>query len=334
MSGPLMVDLAGTNLADGERVVLRDKRVGGLILFKRNFSDVTQLKSLVREVRQTRSDLLIAVDHEGGRVQRFREGFTRLPSMRALGDRYLTSPGAAIRETQAVGYVLARELRDCDIDLSFAPVLDLDWGKSTVVGDRSFSVKPEVVTTLAAALISGMKRAGMACCGKHFPGHGWVEADSHIAIPVDTRSLDEIQTDLVPFRAVPLDAVMPAHVSYPAVDSRPAGFSPWWHTYLREDVGFDGAVFSDDLSMEGASVVGGVVERVEAAWQAGCDMLLLCNAPDQVERVLAQWTPSSRPASASRIQRLLGRAGIGAEANNSVLLQWGKDCCQRLTAPQ
>lgn len=308
--GPLMIDIAGTALTDLDRERLCHPLVGGIILFSRNFSDVEQLEKLTAEIRSLRSPrLLIAVDHEGGRVQRFRSGFTRLPAMAALGAAWDKEPEGALAQARQVGYVLAAELRAWGVDLSFTPVLDLDYGCSTVIGSRSFHRRPEVVTKLAGALIEGLRQAGMAACGKHFPGHGNVEADSHVAIPVDPRSLEALQEDIAPYRQLGLDAVMPAHVTYPAVDDKTAGFSNKWIDYLRNDVKFDGAIFSDDLSMEGASVVGGVIERVEAAYRAGCDVLLLCNAPDSVGEVLEKWRPAADPARdaarSRRIEKLL-----------------------------
>jgi beta-N-acetylhexosaminidase len=308
--GPLVIDVAGTMLTDAERQRLRHPLVGGVILFARNYCDPAQLTALCDEIHALRSPpLLIAIDHEGGRVQRCREGFTRLPAMRQLGEWWDTSPRASVESTRMLGYVLAGELRACGVDLSFAPVLDLDWGRSSVIGDRSFHGNPRAVIELAGGLIAGMRDAGMACCGKHFPGHGWVSADSHVAIPVDERGLEDMVPDLMPFRELigetRLDAVMPAHVIYPAVDSRPAGFSPVWIGKLRDELGFDGVIFSDDLSMEGASVAGGILDRVQAAWDAGCDMLLVCNAPDAAGEVLARWQPEPNATRAARIARLL-----------------------------
>ncbi|HZX30512.1 MAG TPA: beta-N-acetylhexosaminidase [Rhodocyclaceae bacterium] len=302
--GPLMIDIVGTELTDLDRERLCHPLVGGIILFSRNFSDVAQLEKLTAEIHGLRSPrLLIAVDHEGGRVQRFREGFTRLPAMSALGAAWEQDAESALNKARQVGYVLAAELRARGVDLSFTPVLDLDYGCSTVIGARSFHRRPEVVARLAGALIEGLRQAGMAACGKHFPGHGHVEADSHVAIPVDERSFHELQEDIAPYRQLVLDAVMPAHVTYPAVDGKTAGFSNVWINYLRNDVKFDGVIFSDDLSMEGASVVGGVVDRVEAAHRAGCDMLLLCNAPDSVGEVLEKWRPTEDAARASARSR-------------------------------
>jgi beta-N-acetylhexosaminidase len=302
--GPLMIDIAATRLTDLDKERLCHPLVGGIILFTRNYASRAQLAELCDEIHALRA-MPIAVDHEGGRVQRFRDGFTRLPAMRQLGAWWDTSPRASVESARALGFVLAGELRAMGVDLSFAPVLDLDWGRSTVIGNRSFHSDPRAVIELAGGLIAGMRQAGMACCGKHFPGHGWVSADSHVAIPGDERGLAEMTPDLTPYRHLQLDAVMPAHVIYPQVDARPAGFSPVWIGKLRRELGFDGVIFSDDLSMEGASVAGNIVERAEAAWGAGCDMLLVCNAPDAVGELLAQWHPEPDAVRSRRVERLL-----------------------------
>ena len=274
--GSLMLDIHGTWLTAEDRRILRQPEVGGLILFARNIEDPRQVRELCKAVRAVRPDLLLAVDQEGGRVQRLRNGFVRLPAMRTLAD----NPGAEYLAEQC-GWLMATEVLAVGLDLSFAPVLDLDHQRSAVVGSRSFEGDPELATRLAGAFIRGMKAAGMAACGKHFPGHGWAEADSHVAIPVDERSLDEIRTrDLVPFRQLSrqLAAVMPAHVIYPQVDEGPAGFSRrWLQDILRGELGFEGVIFSDDLSMAGAHVVGDAASRIEAALTAGCDMGLVCN---------------------------------------------------------
>jgi beta-N-acetylhexosaminidase len=225
--------------------------------------------------------------------------------MRRLGDLWERDPRRALTSARDIGYVLAGELRLCGVDLSFTPVLDLDHGRSEVIGDRSFHRDPRVVVRLAGQLIGGLRAAGMKACGKHFPGHGWADADSHVAIPVDARELAEIEEDMRPFRELLLDAVMPAHVIYPRVDPNPAGFSPVWLAKLRDELNFGGAIFSDDLSMEGASVAGGIVDRVVAAWNAGCDMLLVCNAPDGVAAVLDGWHADSDTARSSRVNGLL-----------------------------
>ncbi|MFY9329719.1 MAG: beta-N-acetylhexosaminidase [Georgfuchsia sp.] len=301
-----MIDCAGTALSDLEREHLLHPLVGGVILFSRNYESPAQLEALCAGIHALREPRLpIAVDHEGGRVQRFREGFTRLPSMRCLGEWWERDAPAAVEAARGIGYVLAAELRARGVDFSFTPVLDLDWGRSGVIGDRAFHSNTEAVIQLSEALIEGLRAAGMGCCGKHFPGHGWAEADSHVAIPVDERSRQEIETDMRPYATLRLDAVMPAHVIYPQVDSRPAGFSPVWIDILRQDYKFDGVIFSDDLSMEGASVVGDIVARANAAWEAGCDMLLVCNAPDAVAELLVRWQPVLDSVRAKRCERLL-----------------------------
>jgi beta-N-acetylhexosaminidase len=291
---PIVLDVGGLALNADDRRRLAHPLVGGLILFARNWQHRQQLTELCAEIKGMRPDMLICVDHEGGRVQRFRtDGFTPLPPMRRFGERWLDDRRqgegagalAATDAASAAGYVLAAELRACGVDLSFAPVLDLDHGWSSVIGDRAFHRDPRITTLLAKSLMHGLLLAGMAHCGKHFPGHGYVRADSHLEVPVDRRSLKAILADDArPYQwlASSLRSVMPAHVVYPKVDSRPAGFSErWLKDVLRRRLGFTGAVFSDDLSMEGArSVDGAQVGYAEAAvlaLNAGCDMVLLCN---------------------------------------------------------
>lgn len=306
LPGPLMIDIAGTELTDLDRERLGHPLVGGIILFTRNYRDRAQLTALCTEIHALREPrLLIAVDHEGGRVQRFREGFTRLPPMRALGQLHDQDPAAALAAARAAGFVLAAELRACGVDYSFTPVLDLDYGPSRVIGDRAFHRDPAVVINLATALGDGLKAGGMGTCGKHFPGHGYVIPDSHVELPVDERPLEAMAEDLLPYHQLPLDAVMAAHVIYQCVDCNTAVFSNKWISYLRNDLKFDGVVFTDDLSMAGAGVVGDMLARVEAAWAAGCDMLLVCNAPDAVAMVLDGWQPQADPVRARRIVRLL-----------------------------
>lgn len=326
--GPLMIDVAGTELSEVDRERLCHPLVGGMILFSRNYASPEQLTRLCREIHALRTPhLVIAVDHEGGRVQRFREGFTRLPAMRRLGELWDGHRDEALLAARGIGFVLAYELLARGVDLSFTPVLDLDYGSSAVIGDRAFHRDPAVVSELAGALIAGLRQAGMAVCGKHFPGHGFVAADSHVAIPVDGRSLEAMADDLEPYRRLALDAVMPAHVIYPEIDSKPAGFSPTWLTKLREEFSFDGVIFSDDLSMEGASVAGDIVARADAAWIAGCDMLLVCNAPDAVAELLARWQPVADPAMderrAGRILRLLPTLRENPSAQDEPLYQAG-----------
>ncbi len=304
--GPLMIDIAGTELTDLDRERLCHPLVGGIILFSRNYANPGQLASLTEQIHALRQPpLLIAVDHEGGRVQRFRDGFTRLPPMAALGRLWNEAQEAALRAASHVGYVLAAELRACGVDYSFTPVLDLDYGPSRVIGDRAFHRQSAVVIRLADALIHGLRQGGMASCGKHFPGHGYVIPDSHVELPVDERSLEAMQEDLLPYRQLKLDAVMAAHVIYHCMDCNTAVFSNRWINYLRNDIKFDGVVFTDDLSMEGAGVVGGMLNRVDTAYRAGCDMLLVCNAPEAVGDVLSNWQPELDPARQARVARLI-----------------------------
>ena len=283
---PLIIDIAGLTLTKADRRRLKHPLTGGIILFGRNWQDRRQLSALCAEIKSLRQDLLICVDHEGGRVQRFRtDGFTHLPPMRALGSLWMKDQLAATNTATACGYVLGAELRACGVDFSFTPVLDLDWGESGVIGDRAFGRDPRVVTLLAKSLMHGLLQAGVANCGKHFPGHGFVKADSHTDIPVDRRSLKAILADdAAPYEWLntTLTSVMPAHVIYPKVDARPAGFSEKWLTYiLRGQLGFGGAIFSDDLSMAGARLIDGkevsYTEAAVTALNAGCDMVLLCN---------------------------------------------------------
>ncbi len=290
--GPVMLDVAGITLTAEDVARLKHPLVGGVILFKRNYESPAQLAELTAAIRALRpTPLLIAVDHEGGRVQRFREGFTRTPPMRELGKIWDNHPHLARHLAHQAGYVLAAELRGCGVDFSFTPVLDVDHGQSGVIGDRAFHSEPQAIAELAHNLLLGLKQAGMHTVGKHFPGHGYVTADSHLAIPVDEREFIDIELcDLVPFRQMirfGLTAVMPAHVIYPKVDSRPAGFSPvWLKDILRGQMGFEGCIFSDDLSMEGAAVAGGIVQRASAALNAGCDMVLVCNQPESADELL------------------------------------------------
>jgi beta-N-acetylhexosaminidase len=281
-------------------------------LFARNWRDRAQLTALTAEIKSIRSDVLICVDHEGGRVQRFRsDGFTTLPAMRALGELWMKDAMVATDAATATGHVLGAELRACGVDLSFAPVLDLDHGPSGVIGDRAFHREPLAVAELAGALIHGLQCAGMIGVGKHFPGHGFVSADSHLAIPVDNRSYQALaEDDMLPYTrlAKALGGVMPAHVVYDQVDRLPAGYSrSWLQVVLRQRLGFQGAVFSDDLSMEGAAFAGGVVDRARAATAAGCDIVLLCNDPAAARLLLDGWRPETDGESARRIARLVPR---------------------------
>lgn len=311
--GLVMLDIEGRQLTDADRRRLCHPLTGGVILFSRNYESPRQLEELTSAIRGLRRPpLLITVDHEGGRVQRFREGFTRLPPMRALGAVWDGDPQRARSLARDAGYVLASELRAHGIDMSFTPVLDLDFGNSAVIGDRAFHSQPRAVIELAGALIEGLTLAGMAACGKHFPGHGFIAADSHTELPVDTRGLAELEAaDLLPFReliAHGLTAIMPAHVIYPAVDDRPAGFSNiWLSRILREQMNFQGVIFSDDLSMEGASVAGDIVARAHAAFDAGCDMVLVCNRPDAADELLGRLHRDMSATSLTRLAQLRGR---------------------------
>lgn len=286
MHGSLMLDIAGTWLTAEDRHLLRQPEVGGLILFARNIENPRQVLALCRAIRAVRPDILLAVDQEGGRVQRLRNEFVRLPAMREFATR-----ADALELAETCGWVMATEVLGVGLDISFAPVLDLDYQRSAVVGSRAFEGEPQRAAELAGAFIRGMHSAGMAATGKHFPGHGWAEADSHVAIPVDERSLDELRArDMLPFRqlARELDAVMPAHVIYPQVDDKPGGFSRrWLQDILRGELGFHGVIFSDDLSMAGAHVVGDAASRIEAALMAGCDMGLVCNDRGAAELALS-----------------------------------------------
>jgi len=322
--GPITLDVIGLELNAEDRRRILHPLTGGIILFGRNFSNRQQLTKLTSAIKKLRPDVLISIDHEGGRVQRAKtDGFTHLPAMRKLGElwggksksRHLAESAAiAMAAATACGYVLATELRACGVDFSFTPVLDLDFDRSGVIGDRSFGRDPQVVFALAKSLNEGLRLAGMANCGKHFPGHGWAEADSHVAIPVDQRSLKEIlDDDAKPYEWLDLSlaSVMPAHVIYPKVDQNPAGFSKiWLHSILRQELGFEGVIFSDDLSMEGASVAGSVVKGAEMALEAGCDAVLICNRPDLADQLLSKLKISKEKQieSAQRLNRLMPTA--------------------------
>ena len=314
-----MLDLAGPAPTAEERERLRHPLVGGVILFSRNYQSPAQIAQLVRELHELREPrLLVAVDHEGGRVQRFREGFTLLPPVRRLGELYDENPKRALRLAHTFGWLMAAELRAVGVDFSFAPVLDLDRGVSRIVGDRAFHSHPDAVADLAGAYVNGMAEAGMPATGKHFPGHGGCGADSHLALPVDERSYADIAAeDLVPFERLierGLAGIMPAHVLYPRVDAQPAGFSRrWLRDILRARLRFQGIIFSDDLSMEGAKGAGDMAERARLALQAGCDMVLVCNDPGAAAQVLARLQPHDDAASQLRRVRMHGRPGLEGE---------------------
>ncbi|MBY0345751.1 MAG: beta-N-acetylhexosaminidase [Neisseriaceae bacterium] len=323
--GPVMLDVQGLEMTREESLRLSHPAVGGVILFRRNYKNRKQLMALTHQIKALRyPPLLIAVDHEGGRVQRFLPEFTALPPMRSLGTLYDKSPVTALKLAEETGFILATELRACGVDLSFTPVLDLEWQRCAVIGNRSFHAQPEVVIALASALQKGLHLGGMGTCGKHFPGHGFVEGDSHKELPVDTRSRAELDAhDIKPFIALikqGMTAIMPAHVVYPDVDAeRPAGFSPTWlKTILRQQLHFDGIIFSDDLSMEGAVSQGNVTVRANLALDAGCDMVLVCNQPQVADELLSNWTREVAPELAHRLNRMMG---VGDVATWQAVLQ-------------
>lgn len=311
--GPLMVDIAGTELSPDDVEVLGHPLVGSVLLFTRNYRNPEQAAALTAAIRAVRTPhLLIAVDHEGGRVQRFREGFTRLPASRALGRRFEEDRRDGLELTRSVGWLMASELRSVGVDFSFAPCTDLDYGVSEIIGDRSFSRDPEAVAALAVAYMSGMRDAGMAATAKHFPGHGAVVADSHVALPVDRRDLADLEGDMRPYRLLienNLAAVMAAHVVFPSVDALPASLSRRWITgILRGELGFHGCVFADDLSMAGAVAFGDVVERARRSVIAGCDVLPVCNDRAAVATLLDHFKPGAAdPASLARFVRMRAR---------------------------
>lgn len=309
--GPIMLDVAGLTLTQNEQEKINHPNTGAVILFSRNYQNPEQVTELANSIRAARNgDILIAVDQEGGRVQRFQQGFTRLPP----ASHYADAPELA----EPAGWLMAAELLAVGVDFSFAPVLDIDCGVSEIIGNRSFSTDATLATRLASAFRKGMNAAGMAATGKHFPGHGAVALDSHLTLPVDERELDEIRAkDLAPFKqliAEGLEGIMPAHVVYPKVDPNPAGFSPFWiQQVLRRELNFNGTVFSDDLSMEGAASVGDFPERARLAQRAGCDMILVCNNPTAAEQVLDALPISQDPVREQRLKRMQGQTQMNRE---------------------
>jgi len=305
--GRLMLDLMGFSLTEGEREQLQNPHVGGVILFARNVESREQICALVSQIREASAQVIIAVDQEGGRVQRFRDGFTAFPPMQKLGDLVAQDSVAGLALTQDMGWLMASEVIACGLDISFAPVLDVDRDTSSIIGDRSFSDQPQVVVALAQAFIDGMHEAGMAATGKHFPGHGGIVADSHLEAPVDCRSWDELQAhDLKPFAALSdsLEGIMPAHITFPRVDAESVGFSSFWlQSVLRDQLGFNGVIFSDDLSMKGADIAGGYVDKARLALAAGCDMILVCNCPEGAAEVL-DFMASSQVDGGDRIAKI------------------------------
>jgi beta-N-acetylhexosaminidase len=311
-----MMDLVGTEISSAEQELLENPLVGGVILFTRNFESIAQVTALIEQIHAVRSPhLLVAVDHEGGRVQRFHQGFTRLPPANVYGKMFDEDAEMARKYAEQAGWLLAVELRAVGVDFSFTPVLDIAHGVSGVIGDRAYHARPNVVATLAYASMHGMLRAGMHAVGKHFPGHGGVFEDSHLASAVDHRELDELfAVDIVPFKkmiANDLSAIMPAHVIYDKVDVRPAGYSKiWLQQILRGRLNFQGVIFSDDLSMEAAGIAGGYAERAQQALQAGCDMVLVCNHPEGVHEVVEQLKGYNNPTSQMRLIRMHGQGDM------------------------
>jgi beta-N-acetylhexosaminidase len=314
--GPVMLDVEGLSITPADRQLLREPAVGGVILFSRNYESPTQIADLVAEIRAVRRPpLLIAVDHEGGRVQRFRDGFTAIPPMRRLGHLFDENEDSALEMASTCGWMIGSELRALDIDLSFAPCIDLDWGVSEIIGDRSFHRKPEVVASLAGAFCRGLRDAGMAAVAKHFPGHGAVVADSHLKLPTDRRGFGDILDDMKPYETLvgrrQIAAVMLAHIIYEEMDPVPAGFSSYWiKDQLRGQIGFDGAVFCDDLSMKATASFGNMAKRARLALDAGCDMILVCNDRPAAARAVAALNDYSNPLSLVRLARLHGTGGV------------------------
>lgn len=327
--GPVMMDLVGTQISETERELLLHPQIGGVILFTRNFESLDQITHLIQEIHALRSPhLLISVDHEGGRVQRFHEGFTKLPPASVYGEIFKQDASKGRQTAEQAGWLMAAELRSAGVDFSFAPVLDLAHGVSGVIGDRAFHSKPDCVATLAYAFMRGMSQAGMQAVGKHFPGHGGVTEDSHLALPVDHRDMETLlKDDIVPFEKMIRDglpAIMPAHVIYDQVDDKPAGYSRvWLQNILRGRLQFQGVIFSDDLSMEAAGIAGSYAERARLALQAGCDMVLVCNHPDGVAEVIEELDEYTNPAAQLRLMRMHGRKQFGHDELCSSE-QWNK----------
>ena len=314
--GPVMMDLVATKISDTEKELLLHPQVGGVILFTRNFESIEQITDLIQQIHDLRSPhLLISIDHEGGRVQRFHDGFTRLPPASIFGEIFNQDEKKARQYSELAGWLMAIELRAIGVDFSFAPVLDLAHGVSGIIGDRAFHSKPDKAATLAYAFMHGMAQAGMSAVGKHFPGHGGVVEDSHLALPVDKRSLETLfKSDIVPFEKMihnGLPAIMPAHVIYSQVDEKPAGYSTiWLKQILRERLNFQGVIFSDDLTMEAACVAGSYGERAELALAAGCDMVLVCNHQEGVVEVVEHLQEYSNPVAQLRLMRMHGKKPV------------------------
>ncbi|HEX7218447.1 MAG TPA: beta-N-acetylhexosaminidase [Burkholderiales bacterium] len=331
--GPAVIDVVGTALTEEDRERLRHPAAGAVILFSRNYENPQQLSMLVEEVQKLREpELLVCVDHEGGRVQRFREGFTAIPAMRQLGKLWDRDKDLAKEAARGAAYIIGAELGAHGIDLSFAPCLDLDYGGSSAIGDRALHFDPNAVAALGAAIVQGFADAGMASVGKHFPGHGFATADTHHGVARDERTLAEIlKKDIAPYRAAMqagLAGVMPAHVIYPQCDAEPAGYSKYWlQDVLRGKLGFQGVIFSDDLSMAGASTAGGPPERARAALAAGCDMVLLCNDPEGQNKLLFSLSDAPVPEQ-ERLERM--RKKGGRDLRKSVAYRDAQESLQNL----
>lgn len=325
--GPVMIDIEGVELTPQDRSLLKNPLTGGVILFTRNFESEKQVKKLIQDIKAIRDPaLLIAIDHEGGRVQRFKKPFTVIPALNALGIKYNTDPTAALHDAEIFGWLTAIELLAFDVDFSFTPVLDIDYGLSAVIGNRAFHNNANIIVEIAAAYIKGMHRAGMPSTGKHFPGHGGVSADSHIDIPIDTREIVELlESDIVPFEKLSnshLDGIMPAHVIYEKINKDPAGFSSYWlKDILRDKLKFDGVIFSDDLDMEGASFISdNYTVRAETALAAGCDMVLVCNNRNAAIEVLDNLKYSVTKESHAHLMTMRGESNT--RISNKKHLSW------------
>ena len=321
--GPVMADISALELNQDEKERLCHPAIGAVILFSRNFESVEQLQNLTMQIHELRDPpLLIAVDHEGGRVQRFREGFTHLPAMRCYGDMFDADPAGALAQCSTAGWLMAAELLELGVDFSFAPIADLDSGLSDVIGDRAFHSSPGIASELSLSFMLGMRKAGMAATAKHFPGHGSVRGDSHHMIPVDDRSFDELsENDLVPFRvmiASAVEGIMTAHVIYPQMDEQPPTFSHYWlKEILRNQLAYKGLIFSDDLSMAGAKVAGGPVERAQAAMHAGCDMILVCNDTPALDEVIGGLPADSLLLPGERLDAFVPKIQIASGLRQS-----------------
>lgn len=321
--GPVMADIAGLELSQEEKERLRHPAIGSVILFSRNYESIEQLQALTTEIHELRDPpLLIAVDHEGGRVQRFRDGFTHLPAMRGYGELFDEDPAQALQQSSTAGWLMAAELLELGVDFSFAPIADLDSGESDVIGDRAFHSKPGIASELSLSFMLGMRKAGMAATAKHFPGHGCVQGDSHHMIPVDKRSFEQLsENDLVPFRvmiASAVEGIMTAHVIYPEMDEQPPTFSHYWlQTVLREQLGYKGLIFSDDLSMEGAKVAGGPNDRAKAAMNAGCDVILVCNDTPALDEVIDGLSTDRLPLPGERLDAFAPKIQIAPDLKQS-----------------